>query len=69
MGSIGTAKKMKINMAIAKLRKSLVEAVNASELPPAVTAMILGEILHAVNDAARQQYESELREDKEEENG
>ena len=46
---------MKINTAIAKLRKDLVETVNASELPPVVTAMVLVELLNAVNDAARRQ--------------
>ena len=56
---------MKINTAIAKLRKDLVETVNASELPPAVTAMILGELLNAVNEAARRQYEAEQEEQEE----
>jgi len=52
---------MKINTAIAETRKKIVEAVNASELPLAITGMILNEVLHAVNDAARAQYESELK--------
>lgn len=52
---------MKINTAIAKLRKDLVETVNASELPPVVTAMVLVELLNAVNDAARRQYEEEQK--------
>ena len=54
---------MKINTAIAELRRSLVETVNGCELPPAVTAMVLGELLHAVNDAAKAQYEAEQREE------
>ena len=52
---------MKINTAIAETRKKIVEAVNESELPPAITGMILNEVLHVVNDAARAQYESELK--------
>lgn len=54
---------MKINTAIAETRRKLVEAVNASELPPAVTSMILNELLQAVNEAARVQYEAELKDD------
>ena len=52
---------MKINTAIAETRRKLVEAVNTSELPPAVTGMILNELLQAVNEAARAQYEVELK--------
>lgn len=52
---------MKINTAIAETRKKLVEVVNACELPPAVTGMILNEVLQAVNAAARAQYEAELK--------
>lgn len=52
---------MKINTAIAETRRKLVEVVNTSELPPAVTGMILNELLQAVNEAARVQYEVELK--------
>lgn len=56
---------MKINTVIAETRRKLVEVVNTSELPPAITAMILSEILRAVNDAAKAQYEAELKDDSE----
>ena len=56
---------MKINTVIAETRRKLVEVVNTSELPPAITAMILSEILRVVNDAAKAQYEAELKDDSE----
>lgn len=53
---------MKINTAIAELRKNVFTAVGTSELPPVITALVLSEILHVLNDAAEAQYKAEQKE-------